>query len=76
MKVKTILKVLGIVLFWEAVLMVPPLLISIYDKSYEIKAFLIALATCASTGFILSRFTLTEQKCGKEKVMQLSLAGW
>ncbi|NLL60683.1 MAG: TrkH family potassium uptake protein [Tissierellia bacterium] len=76
MKVKTVLKVLGIVLFWEAVLMVPPLLISIYDKSYEIKAFLIALATCASTGFILSRFTFDRTEMRKREGYAAVALSW
>jgi Trk-type K+ transport system membrane component len=75
-KVKTVLKVLGIVLFWEAVLMVPPLLISIYDKSYEIKAFLIALATCASTGFILSRFTFDRTEMRKREGYAAVALSW
>ena len=56
MKVRIVLKVLGIVLFSESVLMIPSLLISIIDSSYEIKAFIITIAATAATGFLLSRF--------------------
>ena len=55
MNLKVILKVVGIVLFWESVLMIPSLIISVIDNSYEIKAFIITIIITALVGFLLSR---------------------
>lgn len=55
MNIKTVLKVLGIVLFWEAVLMIPSLIISMVDKSYEVDAFLISIIFTALIGLILTK---------------------
>ena len=43
MNLKVVLKVVGIVLFWEAVLMIPSIIISAIDSSYEVKAFVITI---------------------------------
>ena len=67
MNVKIVLKVLGIVLFWEAILMIPSLLISIMDNSYEVKAFIIAIAATALTGFILTRFKVNRTEMRKRE---------
>lgn len=58
MNLKVVLKVVGIVLFWEAVLMIPSLIISAIDSSYEAKAFVITIIITALTGFLLSRLKL------------------
>lgn len=58
MNVKIVLKVLGIVLFWESILMIPSLVISIVDKSYEIQAFVITIILTAILGLILSRIKI------------------
>lgn len=76
MKIKIVLKVLGIVLFWEAVLMVPSLLISIIDNSYEIKAFFITIAATAITGFILSRFKSDSSKMRKREGYATVALSW
>ncbi len=67
MKVKVVLNILGIVLFWEAVLMVPSLLISIADNSYETMAFIITIAATAATGFILTRFKSNKTEMRKRE---------
>lgn len=67
MNVKIVLKVLGIVLFWEAILMIPSLLISIMDNSYEVKAFIIAIAATALTGFVLTRFKVNRTEMRKRE---------
>lgn len=53
MNFRIILKVLGTVLFWEAFLMVPSLFISIWDKSYDIGAFVISILLVFTLGLIL-----------------------
>lgn len=67
MNVKIVLKVLGIVLFWEAVLMMPSLLISVLDNSFETKAFIIAITATALTGFILTRFKTNRTEMRKRE---------
>ncbi|MDD2495135.1 MAG: TrkH family potassium uptake protein [Tissierellia bacterium] len=46
------LKVLGTVLFWEAILMLPSLIIAIIDNSSEINSFIISIVFIGSIGFI------------------------
>jgi trk system potassium uptake protein TrkH len=75
-KVKVVLKVLGIVLFWEAALMVPSLLISIVDNSYEIMAFIIAIAATATTGFLLSRYKLVKPEMRKREGYAAVALSW
>ena len=55
MNIKIVLKVLGIVLFWESVLMIPSLIISIFDSSYEIQAFVVTIIATAALGLLLTR---------------------
>ncbi len=76
MKVKIVLKVLGIVLFWEAVLMLPSLLISVIDSSYEIKAFVITIAATAVTGFVLSRFKSNSSEMRKREAYASVAISW
>lgn len=55
MNMQVVLKVLGHVLMWEAILMLPSLMISIFDKSYDINGFIISIIIIALVGFILSK---------------------
>ncbi|HRC80317.1 MAG TPA: TrkH family potassium uptake protein [Sedimentibacter sp.] len=76
MKIIAVLKVLGIVLFCESALMVPSLLISIFDKSYEVKAFITAIAATAATGFFLSRFTFDRTEMRKREGYAAVALSW
>jgi len=67
MNIKVVLKVLGIVLFWESILMIPSLIISIYDSSYEIKAFITAILLCFVTGLILKRIKINKNEMRKRE---------
>lgn len=53
MNLKIVFKILGIVLFWEAVLMFPSLLISIIDNSIDRNAFIISILIVGLLGFVL-----------------------
>lgn len=53
MNIRIVLKVLGTVLFWEAVLMLPSLIISIVDNSYDINSFIISIIFIGLIGLIL-----------------------
>lgn len=76
MNVKIVLKVLGIVLFWEAILMIPSLLISLMDDSYEIKAFIVTIAATAATGFILTRFKVNRTEMRKREGYAAVALSW
>ncbi len=67
MNIKSVFKVVGIVLFWESVLMIPSLIISILDSSHEIKAFIITIAITSLTGFLLSRFKSNSSEMRKRE---------
>ena len=67
MNIKVVLKVLGIVLFWESLLMVPSLFISIYDSSYEIKAFIEAILLCFIAGLILKNIKTNKNEMRKRE---------
>ncbi|MDD4438615.1 MAG: TrkH family potassium uptake protein, partial [Tissierellia bacterium] len=76
MKVRIVLKVLGIVLIWEALLMVPSLLISLIDNSYEINAFIITIAATAAIGFLLSRFSFDSTEMRKREGYAAVALSW
>jgi len=76
MNLKVVLKVLGIVLFWEAILMIPSLLISLMDNSYEIKAFIIAIAVTAAIGLILTRFKVSRTEMRKREGYAAVAMSW
>jgi trk system potassium uptake protein TrkH len=76
MNVKIVLKVLGIVLFWEAVLMMPSLLISVMDNSFDTKAFIITIAITVFTGFILTRFKTNRTEMRKREGYAAVAMSW
>ncbi|MDF2676581.1 MAG: trkH [Bacillota bacterium] len=55
MNMRVVLRVLGTVLIWESILMLPSLIISIADNSYDIDAFIISIALIAIIGLVLSK---------------------
>jgi len=62
MNVRVVLKILGTVLFWESILMVPSLIISIIDNTYEINAFIISIALIGATGLVLKNIKTNGSK--------------
>lgn len=67
MHIKIVVKVLGIVLFWESILMIPSLIISIYNSGYEIKAFITAILLCFITGLILKNIKINKNEMRKRE---------
>ncbi|MDF2949610.1 MAG: trkH [Sedimentibacter sp.] len=67
MNYKIVLKILGVVLFWESLLLIPSLIISALDQSYEIKAFVITIVTCFITGLILKNIKTNENEMRKRE---------
>lgn len=53
MNFNVLLKTTGTVLFWESILMLPSLIIAIYDNSYDINGFLISIIVSGAIGLIL-----------------------
>ena len=53
MNMRVVLKLLGTVLLWESILMIPSLMISIVDNSYEINAFIISIIIIGVLGFAM-----------------------
>lgn len=55
MNLKIVFKILGIVLSWESVSMIPSLLLSIIDNSIDRNAFIISILILGLLGFTLKR---------------------
>lgn len=58
---------------WESVLMIPSLIISIFDSSYEIQAFVVTIIATAALGLLLTRIKTNGNEMRIRKVMQLYL---
>lgn len=67
MNIKVVLKVIGVVLFWESILMMPSLIIAIVDNSYEINSFIITILLCGIIGFILKNLKTNENEMRKRE---------
>ncbi len=67
MNIKIVLKILGTVLFWESILMLPSLVIAIVDNSYEIKSFIITILLCGIIGLILKGMKSNENEMRKRE---------
>lgn len=67
MNIKIVLKILGTVLFWESLLMLPSLMISVFDNSYEIKAFIITILLCLAAGLTLKSIKINENEMRKRE---------
>lgn len=67
MNIKIVLKILGTVLFWESILMLPSLVISIVDNSIEIKAFIITILLCGIFGLFLKNMKSNENEMRKRE---------
>jgi len=65
--IRVVLKILGIVLFWEAILMFPSLVISVADKSYETHAFVISIFICGAVGLILKKMHVEKNEMRKRE---------
>lgn len=67
MNIKVVLKILGTVLFWESILMLPSLIIAIIDNSYEINAFIMAIMTCIIVGLLFKNIKTNENEMRKRE---------
>ncbi|HAQ42077.1 MAG TPA: potassium transporter KefA [Clostridiales bacterium] len=76
MNIKVIFKILGIVLFWESVLMLPSLAIAIIDNSYEVKAFIIAILICFIGGLILKNIKSNKNDMRKREGYAAVAISW
>ena len=67
MNIKVVLKILGTVLFWESILMLPSLIIAIIDNSYEVNAFIMAIITCIIVGLLFKNIKTNENEMRKRE---------
>ena len=67
MNIKVVLKILGTVLFWESILLLPSLIIAIVDNSYEINAFIITILLCGVVGFVFKNIKSNENEMRKRE---------
>lgn len=67
MNIKIVLKIVGTVLFWESILMMPSLIISAVDGSYEVKAFIIAILLCGIFGLLFKNIKTNENEMRKRE---------
>jgi Trk-type K+ transport system membrane component len=74
MNLKVVLKVLGTVLFWESVLMVPPLIISIIDNSYDRDAFIVTIVLVGFIGLMLKSIKVTVNIRKREAYASVALS--
>ena len=58
MNFAVVLKILGTVMWWEAILMLPSLIISLTDNSYDIPAFIISIIVTGILGLLLKNINL------------------
>jgi len=65
--IKIVLKILGTVLFWESILMLPSLVISVTENSIETKAFILTILLCGSVGLILKNMKSSENEMRKRE---------
>jgi trk system potassium uptake protein TrkH len=67
MNIKVVLKILGTVLFWESILMLPSLVIAIIDKSYEVNAFIVTIMASIIVGLLLKNLKTNENEMRKRE---------
>lgn len=67
MNIMVVLKILGTVLFWESILMIPSLIISILDNSYDINAFILSIALIGTIGLLLKNIKTNDSQMRKRE---------
>ena len=70
-----VIRVLGILLLIESVLMVPSLLISVYSNGPDTRGFLIGIAVSLVIGFFLTRFKSDNKQIRLDGLSIVTL-GW
>lgn len=76
MNFKVVLKILGTVMCWEAILMLPSLIISFIDKSYDIQAFIISIIITGIIGLVLSRLEINGRSMKKREAFASVALCW
>lgn len=76
MKYGTILKVIGSILLLEAALMLPSLLIALYLKQADFKAFLVTIVVACIIGLILSKLKTTSKTITIREGLSIVAVGW
>lgn len=76
MNYSVVAKVVGFLLLVEAVLMIPPLLISIFYQQADTNAFLISILIIAGIGFLLSRVKTNNKNIKIREGLAIVSFGW
>ena len=71
-----VIKVLGILMMIESVLMLPSLVISLYSKGIDSNGFIIAMITSLIIGFIFSRSRSDRQRISVRDGLAIVSLGW
>lgn len=71
-----VIRVLGILLLIESVLMVPSLLISVYSNGPDTRGFLIGIAVSLVIGFFLTRFKSDNKQISVRDGLSIVTLGW
>lgn len=74
MNLKVVFKVLGTVLFWESVLMIPSLSFSIIDNSYDRDAFIVSIILLGFIGLMLKSIRATVNIRKREAYASVALS--
>jgi len=67
MNIRVVLKILGTVLFWESILMMPSLFISIIDNSHDINAFIFSIVLIGILGLVLKNIKTNKSQMRKRE---------
>lgn len=71
-----VIKVLGNLLIIESLMMVPSLLIAIYNKGTDISAFIFTMTLTACTGFLLSKKSSKNKRMKAKEGLAIVAWGW
>lgn len=76
MNFAVVLKILGTVMWWEAILMLPSLIISLVDNSYDIQAFIISIIVTGIFGLLLKKINLKGSSMKKREAYSSVALCW
>lgn len=76
MNYKIVLKILGTVLTWEAVLMVPSLIIALIDNSYDSTAFITSIVIVSTAAFLLKNVNIKGHNMKKREAFASVAICW
>lgn len=76
MNYKIVIKVLGILLLLEAIMMLPSFIISLYYGREDVYGFIITILLCCSIGFIFSKIKCSNEQIKTREGFTITALGW